>query len=66
MEPMAKRPADPNHDANTFLSVRDVNLIVGELESYEKRIAGISGRDFARDRRHVQKLIEKLRAVRWT
>lgn len=61
----AKRPADPNHDANAFLSVRDVHLIVRELEIYARRIANLTGREIASDRRRVHKLIEKLRAVKW-
>jgi hypothetical protein len=61
----AKRPTDPNHDANAFLSVRDVHLIVRELESYAQRIANLTGRAIATDRRRVRALIEKLHAVRW-
>ncbi len=62
----AKRPTDPNHDANAFLSVRDVRLVLRELENYESRIARLPGRTFASSRRHVRVLIERLRAVRWT
>ena len=62
----AKRPADPNHDANAFLSVMDVQLIIRELESYERRIAPLKGRDYRTAQRRARRLIEKLYAVRWT
>ena len=62
----AKRPTDPNHDANAFLSVRDAHLIIRELEGYEKRIAVFKDRDSKAEQRHVRKLIEKLYAVKWT
>jgi len=61
----AKRPTDPNHDANAFLSVRDVHLIIRELESCEKRIAPFKDRDSKSEQRRVRKLIEKLYQVRW-
>ena len=60
----AKRPTDPNYNANVFLSVRDVHLILRELESYAKRIEGVRG--FAIERRFVLRLIEKLRVVKWS
>ncbi len=62
----AKRPTDPNHEANTFLSVRDVQLVIRELESLEKRLTNIGGRDAAYQRRHARRLIDKLYAVKWT
>jgi|GEM_PF-3818013 len=62
-----KRTANPN-DAfpNASLSVRDVHLIIRELERYLKRIEGLKGRDIDTQRRHAQKLIDKLYQVRWT
>ena len=62
----AKRPTDPNHDANAFLSVRDVHLVLRELESYEKRLAPFKDRASKSEQRHVRALIEKLYAVKWT
>ena len=62
----AKRPTDPNHDANAFLSTRDVHLILRELESYAARIAKLPGREYAARRRHALGLIQKLYAVKWT
>ena len=57
----AKRPATPNDDLpNASLSVRDVHLIIRELEGYEKRIAHFKDRDSRTEQRHVRKLIEKL------
>jgi hypothetical protein len=63
----AKRPENPNDEfPNASLSVRDVHLIVRELESYEKRIAPFKDRASKTEQRHVQKLIEKLYKVRWS
>jgi hypothetical protein len=63
----AKRPANPNDDfPNASLSVMDVQLIIRELESYEKRIAKLPGREGTTARRHARKLIEKLYQVRWS
>ena len=63
----AKRTANPN-DAfpNASLSVRDVHLIIRELERYLKRIEDLKGRDIGTQRRHAQKLVDKLYQVRWT
>lgn len=63
----AKRPANPNDDfPNASLSVRDVHLIVRELEGYEKRIAHFKDRESRTEQRYVRKLIEKLYQVRWS
>lgn len=60
-----KRPANPNDDApNAALSVRDVQLLVRELENYLNRIRGATG--VATHRRHALKLIDKLHQVRWS
>ena len=61
----AKRPANPNDDfPNASLSVRDVHLIIRELEGHEKGIAAFKDRDSKMEQRHVRKLIEKLYQVR--
>lgn len=62
----AKRPTDPNHDANAFLSVRDVHLIIRELENCEKRSAPFKDHNSKNEQRRVRKLIEKLYQVRWS
>lgn len=63
----AKRPANPNDEfPNASLSVLDVQLIIRELESYEKRIAPFKDRESKRYQRHVRKLIEKLYQVKWS
>lgn len=63
----AKRPANPN-DAfpNASLSVRDVQLIVRELEFYEKRLVPFRDRESKTAQRYVRKLIEKLHQVKWS
>ena len=63
----AKRPPNPN-DAfpNASLSVREVRLLIREMEDYEKRIAALKGRDSRMDQRLVRKLLDKLRQVRWS
>ena len=61
-----KRPTNPNDEfPNASLSVRDVHLIIRELESCEKRIAPFKDRDSKSEQRRVRKLIEKLYQVRW-
>ena len=61
-----KRPTNPNDEfPNASLSVRDVHLIVRELESCEKRIAAFKDRESKTEQRRVRKLIEKLYQVRW-
>lgn len=61
-----KRPTNPNDEfPNASLSVRDVHLILRELESFLKRIEGLRGRDIDVERRHAQKLVAKLYQVRW-
>ena len=63
----AKRPENPNDDfPNVSLSVRDVHLILRELESYEKRIVAFKDRESKTEQRHVRKLLDKLHQVRWT
>jgi hypothetical protein len=63
----AKRPANPNDDfPNASLSVMDTQLIIRELESYEKEIAPFKDRESRSHQRHVRKLIEKLYQVRWS
>ena len=63
----AKRPANPNDDfPNASLSVRDTQLIIRELESYEKRNAHFKDRESRTEQRHVRKLIEKLYQVQWS
>jgi len=60
----AKRPENPNDVfPNASLNVLEVQLILRELESYEKRIASLTGREIKREQRHVRKLIEKLYQV---
>jgi hypothetical protein len=62
-----KRSTTPNDEfPNASLSVRDVHLILRELESFLKRIEGLQGRDIGVGRRHAQKLVAKLYQVRWT
>lgn len=63
---MKKRRPRTTPALNAFLSVRDVSLIVRELEHYEDRLSNLSDRDALSDRRHVKKLIERLYAVKWT
>ena len=61
-----KRPANPNDDEpNASLSVLDVQLIVRELEGYEKRIAPFKDRESKTEQRRVRKLIDKLYQVHW-
>lgn len=61
-----KRPANPNDEfPNASLSVLDVQLIIRELEGYEKRIALFKDRESRRHQRHAHKLIEKLYQVKW-
>ena len=63
----AKRPANPNDDfPNASLSVRDVHLIIRELEVYEKRIAVFKDRESKTTQHHARKLIDKLYQVRWS
>ena len=63
----SKRPTNPNDDfPNASLSVRDVHLIIRELESCEKRIAEFKDRESKSEQRRVRKLIEKLYKVRWS
>ena len=62
----ARRPANPNDDSpNATLSVRDVHLLIRELENYLGRIRGVTDRETAMHRRHAQKLIDKLHQVEW-
>lgn len=62
----AKRPANPNDEfPNASLSVMDVQLIIRELEGYEKRIAPFKDRESKSYQRHARKLIEKLYQVKW-
>ena len=61
----AKRPANPNDEfPNASLSVMDTQLIIRELEGYEKRIAVFKDRASKSEQRHVRELIEKLYQVR--
>ena len=63
----AKRPANPNDDfPNASLSVREVRLLIREMEDYEKRIAAFKDRDSRMDQRLVKKLLAKLHQVRWS
>jgi hypothetical protein len=63
----AKRPANPNDEfPNASLSVIDTQLIIRELEGYEKRIAVFKDRESRREQRHVHKLIAKLYKVKWS
>ena len=63
----AKRPANPNDDfPNASLSVREVRLLIREMEDYEKRIASFKDRDSRMDQRLVKKLLAKLHQVRWS
>lgn len=50
---------------NASLSVRDVHLLIREVDNYLSRIRGARGREVAMNRRHAQKLIDKLRQVIW-
>jgi hypothetical protein len=43
-----------------------VNLIVRELANYQLRIALFTDRDSRTEQRHLKKLLEKLRQVKWT
>ena len=51
------------HIPNAARDVLDVQLIIRELEGYERRIANLPGREAEADRRHVRGLIEKLYRV---
>jgi hypothetical protein len=63
----AKRPANPNDEfPNASLSVMDVQLIIRELENYERRIAPLKDRDSKTAQRRARKLIDKLYQVRWS
>jgi hypothetical protein len=63
----AKRPTNPNDKfPNASLSVMDTQLIIRELEGYEKQIAPFKDRASRSHQRHVRKLIEKLYQVRWS
>lgn len=63
----AKAPATPNDDfPNAALSVFDTQLIIRELEGYEKRIASFKDRESRTAQRHIRKLIEKLYQVKWS
>ena len=63
----AKRPGNPNDDfPNASLSVREVRLLIREMEDYEQRIAAFKDRDSRMDQRLVKKLLAKLHQVRWS
>jgi len=62
-----KRSATTNDNSpNASLSARDVHLLIREVDNYLGRIRGVRGREIAMQRRHAQKLIDKLHQVKWS
>jgi hypothetical protein len=67
--PAKPKRVSKKQDANVFLSVWDIHIILRELEIYEKQIAKLTGRTepagpmYAAERRRLRALIERLYAV---
>jgi hypothetical protein len=51
---------------NAALSVRDVKRLLHALEKDLRSLDGIAGQKTATQRRHMYRLMEKLRQVRWS